>query len=155
MFSKWLKSNKAPVVDPIAEARLDEALNDVGQQFVAQSVKRLPMDDVNLAWRSQLNEKLLVEQTRIRKVRKQNLIWRPVAGLAMASALAFTLMIPRSTLTTIEPNGAIEANVMHAHMIAERNYELTGSAVVTRETNLDAVPQTASYEWEEADLGAL
>lgn len=152
----WRKRSKPSFsMDPIAEAKLDEALNELGQQFIAQSVKRLSNEDVSLVWRSRLNEALVVEQSKAQKTRRVRLIWRPISGFAAASVCAFVLISNQATIDPPRSSARLEADVIHAHVLAQRSYELTGSSVVTDETDIEAIPASFDYQWEEADLGAL
>lgn len=141
-------------MDVVQEARLDEALNSPVQQSIAQGVKRLSSETPSMAWRSQLNERLLAEAAKKRAERRRRaLVWRPVAGLAVASALTMAILIPNRNLAG--PSGrSVEADVWSAHSVAEKNFYLTGTTGVARETDSNALAN-ASYDWEAADLTAL
>lgn len=154
MFKQKNQASKA-TIDPIVEARLDEALNASDQQFIAQSVKRLENEDVSLAWRSGLNEKVLAMSAEGKKRRKIALVWRPAAGLAMASALTFAVFttLDRGAVdgssTAVRPS--IEAAAVDAHLSAFHREELGSVQLVS--TSSSSTPN--SIEWQESDLGAF
>jgi hypothetical protein len=132
------------------------ALNEKGQQFVSQAVKQLPLDEVNLAWRSQLNEKLLQESSKVKSSRMRvNYVWRPMAGVAVGAALALALIAPRGGFNSISSVPSIEVSLMQAHISADQSHELIGSAYVSNDFQPNGMVIPANYEWQESDLGAL
>lgn len=143
------------IADPIREERLNRALNGVDQQFVAQAIKRMPEDQVDLAWRSALNERLLQESGRHRAVRRRmSLLWRPMGLAAVAGAFALALLLPRENPSTsfqgkVQP---IESTIVQVHSAAKSRYDLTGSALP-----VDATSQVAnnSFDWQPSDLESL
>ncbi len=156
MFSFMKKMQNREIVDPIKEANFDLALNEKGQQFVAQAVKQIPVEDVSLAWRSQLNEKLLQESAKVSSTRKRiNFVWRPMAGVAVGAALAFALIVPRNDGVGSIQSYSVEASLMQAHISADRSHELIGSAIVSADNQSNGFVMPANYEWQETDLGAL
>ena len=156
MFSFMKTMLNREIVDPIKEAKLDVALNEKGQQFVAQAVKQIPAEELSLAWRSNLNEKLLQESAKVSSTRKRiNFVWRPMAGVGVGAALAFALLVPRNADFSLVHPSSVEASMMQAHIAADRSHELIGSALVSADNQSNGIVMPANYEWQESDLGAL
>lgn len=140
-------------VDVVKEAHLDEKLNEPGQQQVAQAVKQLANDDVSLAWRASLNAKIAAEAKVVKKKRQVAFVFRPAAGLALASALALVVMTNRPTTTTssgFDTAAELEAQVLQEHLSAERSTELMGSPYVRTASTGNPQPY-----YDSADLETL
>jgi hypothetical protein len=72
--------------------RIDERLEESGQQVVRALVRDLPEEPVSLAWRSELNEKLNKAAASRRRVRRFWNITAPSLALSAACALAFMML---------------------------------------------------------------
>lgn len=143
------------VEDPIREERLNRALNGVDQQLMAQAVKRMPEDQVDLAWRSALNERLLQESRQHRAARRRmSLFWRPMGLAAAAGAFALALLLPRGdTGVGLQVKSQpIETTIVQVHSAAKSRFDLTGSALPVDAT---AQGDSSSFEWQPSDLESL
>lgn len=149
------KFDKVIEADPIREERLNRALNGVDQQFVAQAIKRMPEDQVDLAWRSALNERLGQEAGRNRAARRRvSLLWRPMGLAAATGALAITFLLPRNE-PGFEYNvkaQPIETTIVQVHSAAKSRFDLTGSALPADATATNA---STPIEWQASDLESL
>lgn len=143
------------VADPIREERLNRALNGVDQQFVAQAIKRIPEDQIDLAWRSSLNERLIQEAGRHKAARRRMaLLWRPMGIAAAAGALALAMLVPRSEIDSdfhvkAQP---IETTIVQVHSAAKSRFDLTGSALPA---DASVTSVSAPMEWQPSDLESL
>lgn len=76
---------------------IDEKLNCASQLKIKEVVKSLPEEELSLAWRSELNEKLLAIQAPVRKA-WWKAMWVPSSGLALAAAIASVMFFaPKPT----------------------------------------------------------
>lgn len=138
-------------MDPIREALLDAELNSAEQVRIANIVRSLPQDEMSLAWRSDLNSKLAASAAPP-KPSLARLVWRPVAGLAIASVLTFAIVVSRPQSSEIAVRTELESAIGGAHVVAQTNAELIGFGVEPLPSQ--AVGQTASFD-REVDLGAF
>jgi hypothetical protein len=91
-------------------------LNNAGQLAIRNLVRSLPEEPVSMAWRSSLNEQLLVMAAKKQKRRK--LLWfaTPTLGISMVTALAFVLMIhPTNRPAIVLPDRGIESAILSDH----------------------------------------
>ncbi|MBS1718485.1 MAG: hypothetical protein JSS72_12215 [Armatimonadetes bacterium] len=75
---------------------IDEALNSPSQKAVQEVVSNLPDEQVSMAWRSDLNQKLMAEVGSVR--RKRFVLYRlspALLGVGLAAAL-FVMRMPPS-----------------------------------------------------------
>lgn len=75
---------------------LDELLESPAQRATSKLVSELPDETVSLAWRSQLNEKLIAMAEKPKPRPFWAIAWKPAAGLAIASALALVVVLQMS-----------------------------------------------------------
>ncbi|MFZ4507493.1 MAG: hypothetical protein ACOYON_07330 [Fimbriimonas sp.] len=130
---------------------MDEALGGTGQQSVRSWVQSIPEDVPSMAWRSELNEKLLAMATQNAKKSWQSLVWRPALGLVMAGALAAILLIhPNSAATPKE--SSLEAHLLEQYRVERASAELVNYS--SSEMSVNTLPKFES-EVSEADLESL
>lgn len=151
-----IQSHPGTFMDPVKEAELDQKLNSVSQQFVAQAIKRSPDEELSMAWRSELNSKLAsVASDASKKQRRSAWIWRPTVGLVGACALAAVIWLPRSVSSdSAVPNASytLEQEIASAHVAAENSTMLVGAPVVLADAPLGS---TEEYEFVPIDLETL
>jgi hypothetical protein len=93
---------------------LDELLESPAQKATQNLLSGLPEETLSLAWRSQLNEKLIVIAEKPKPKPFWAIAWKPAAGLALASALALVFVLqmnpstaPSSTATAKDSSSVI------------------------------------------------
>ncbi len=133
----------------------DTLLEGSGQEFVRGLVANVPDDDLSMAWRSSLNERLL--QTAHVAPKKQRMAWflRPAMGLAFASALAAVLMIRMSppSSSIVRTTGSLEAALVRDH---EQNIvmsDVAGLGVNPMESR--PTDSNLGDDWSEVDFESL
>jgi hypothetical protein len=145
--------------DPIAEARIDEALNGTDQQFIAQAIKHMPSEEPSLVWRSALNEKVRELAVAKKKTAARWAILRPAMGLGLAATLAVMFLKPMGIesepRSTIAQQAGIESLMADAHLDAERGYDLGAVTLVVSGAESNRTNMNAQPTWDEFDLGAL
>jgi hypothetical protein len=92
-------------------------------------IQAMPDDVPSMAWRSELNERVLAESNRIQK--RRTLAWwsRPAAGFALASAFA-VMFISRATIqsNSVRDSVSFESALVSAHresQVSVTDYSLT------------------------------
>ncbi len=131
----------------------DTLLEGSGQEFVRKLVSNVPDDELSLAWRSALNERLLVAAP----LKKQKMAWflRPAMGLAFAGALAAVVMIRTSPMETpiVRSTGTLEAALVRDHQQNLMMSDVAGLGV----NPLESRPTESSVgdDWSEVDFTSL
>jgi len=101
------------------EEALDLKLASDSQLMVAKLVKDLPQDQVDLVWRSNLNEKLRVAASAAARRRLvTNWVLRPALGLSLAGAVFLVVLSgPRTSAPPTRQVGGpgIEAALVNAY----------------------------------------
>jgi hypothetical protein len=102
-----------------------------GQLTIAKLVKQLPEDQVDLVWRSRLNERLRAKMEAASR-RRRLVAWvlRPALGLSVAAAIfLFAISGPRPQQTAPPVNdsssGALEAALVDAYHSDVASDEIT------------------------------
>jgi hypothetical protein len=125
---------------------LDELLKD---ESVRGLVGALPEDEPSMAWRSELNEKLLSLQAKPRA--RWWASWRPMAGLAVAGALALTLLV-RSPQADPNPQvTGLDEVLIAAHRESAARQEIGAASVSSLRSDTGSGP---AY-YDEVDLSTL
>lgn len=110
---------------------LDSQLESAGQQAIRKIVEGLPDDTLSMAWRSQLNERLLAASTVRRPRFRLSWIAMPAAGAAVAYALAVAVFLhaPGTALPQAQPshNYAVEAGLLDAYRQESVTHEIEGA----------------------------
>lgn len=135
----------------------DNLLESTGQLQVRELVSNLPDDSLSLAWRSSLNEKLLVTAQKSR--RRQMLttwIMKPAFGLALAGAFAAVIMFRVSGMEDPLP---VAQGHLEAALVREHQQNVTLSDVVGYGINpMESHPTEGAVsmeDWSEVDIDSL
>lgn len=115
-------------------------------------VRSLPEETVSLQWRSELNERLLMEAAQPKRSWFA-WAWRPMAGLAAAAAITAVVMFnaPKPVETSTSDQSVAVVNQLYgAHETAVAYRTLGTPAPISEERPAD--PMSG---YEEVDLGAL
>lgn len=120
---------------------IDEKLSRPDQEMVRASVKALPEEMPSMAWRSQLNEKIL--QTAKKQRSRQRLWWifTPSIGFAAAAALTFVMLfhppVKHVTLPPAQPPVAssLEDSLVGIAADSTVSDDVTGSGMHLRDVS--------------------
>ena len=120
----------------------DEKLESEAQRQVARLVQELPQHEVNLSWRSNLNDKIRL----LEKPKRQlwQAFWMPVSGLAVAGALAM-LMVNRPS-SIAEPT--LEQSIVSAHDQVVAAHAM-GALVMAEDSPADRLDTGTQFETED------
>lgn len=107
---------------------VDAALDNEGQKSVAKLIKDLPEDTVSLAWRSQLNEKLL--KCAVAKKRPVPIwLWGSLGSAAVAGCLGVVLTLQFIATPQTSNVSGIESSIVSAHRNSVALAEVSGSGL--------------------------
>jgi len=123
---------------------IDALLGAEAQQDVRSVVAGLSEDMPSMAWRAQLNERLLQMAPPVRRS-PWVAVWRPALGLGLAGVLAVTLVNPRPTTIRTE-SASLEASLVQLHEQSSWGIDF-GSEEVS--------PAPAGNTWTESDIDLL
>lgn len=138
------------------EAKLDASLEANAQKTVASLVSELEDETPTLAWRSELNEKLLkIDRSR---PRQQTLIWKTAFGLGLAACLAWVALtvrpLPTGPAAVVSPTSqSLEAQLLEVHEQHVNVRLVAGSGLLNHVESEPAPAQSAAIQWSESDLG--
>jgi hypothetical protein len=139
----------------LTEAELDARLNSAEQLWIAKSVASLPEEQVSMAWRSQLNEKLRASAP----VKKARRVWQvlvPATAFASCLVLGVTIFLSRETVqspTAVE-SGAVEAAIVASYREHSSSRDVGGVGLHLEELD-NTTDESVEPLFSEADLGAL
>lgn len=134
------------------ERELDEKLAQT--QSIAGVVRSLPEETLSMAWRSSLNERVLVEAAKRQRSRHIAWIWRPAVGLALASSLAMAILWKSAPIEHRQPvSVSIEASLLDLHRESVVASEVAGQGSVG--TVEEAPKVEFTNPWTEDDLNSL
>ena len=135
----------------------DMKLTSPGQEIVRSIVKSLPEEPLSMAWRSSLNEQLLLIAAK--QKRRKRLLWvaSPIAGFSFAMALAFVVMFnPSRSIRNTSSVPGIESAIISDHHSSSITNEVSAAGLNLNEVNSDANqfdPQDGI--WNESDVESL
>ncbi len=129
------------------------------QDAMRQLVRELPEESVSLAWRSQLNEKLLAEAAKpARRPSRMRGLLRPAFGLAAALVLgALVLWQPKESQTVLVRQAApadLEAALLSAHRRDSSLRDVAGYGLSVQEASSEYRAQGVDPSFE-IDLSPL
>ncbi len=136
---------------------IEPELNSTSQQFVARVVSALPDDQPSMAWRSGLNEQLLIVAAKRRK-RSRLIAWtlRPALGLGLASAVMVAMVTSRTPSRIVSKHEAsVEGLVVAEH---QQSSDLAQVSWVDRSSLESTEPSPkprSTVNWSELDTESL
>jgi hypothetical protein len=141
----------------LSENELDARLESPDQMRVRNLVQSLGDEPVSMAWRSELNEKIL--SAVVARQRKRRFAWilSPALGLGVAGALAVVLVTKTPEAPRFESHNTapgIEANLVASFKDSINYTEVTGVGLNADEA-INGKSSVASYDSAEVDLGSL
>ncbi len=135
----------------------DSRLNTPGQVAIRSLVSALPEEEVSMAWRSSLNQQLM--QIAAKKQRRKRFLWiaSPIAGLSVASALAFVVMLqPFAHKPIVRPDTGIESAILADHYSSTILSDVTSAGLNSTEVSTEAnVKDPEQGIWNESDVESL
>jgi len=143
---------------------MDEKLESVSQQAMRSVVKGMPEDALSMAWRSSLNEKLLLEAATKQKRRRINWFLRPALGLGLACTLAVVMVFHgQGGAAKFRPaagSNGLEAALVNVHQQSTLASEVAGVGLspvemVAYGPSSRSELATPAPNWSEADLDSL
>lgn len=122
------------------------------------SIAEIPEEQVSLAWRSRLNERVAQIAAVTKRKTRWISIWRPALGLGLAGALAaaFMMRMAASSGPAFAPKPAVEEALIQAHEMSVQGSEIAGAGLAQHE----AVPVASNseselFDWSEVDVDTL
>lgn len=118
----------------------DAQLNTDGQQAMANVVKKMEGDELSLAWRSQLNSKLM-QMDQKKQRRKISLRWLSFGSLASVGAAAAFMSMNMFGSTNSAPQSAVAARTSFATDLEKVHQEsvilasVSGAPIGTQESS--------------------
>lgn len=128
------------------ENELEELLKDARMPTL---LGQLPEDEPSLAWRSELNQKL----TALQRAPKAPwwATWRPIAGLALAGALALTMFFGAPKPETVQSQAALDEVLIAAHRESVARQEIGAAPVSALQSDTGNQPAL----FDEVDVTTL
>jgi hypothetical protein len=135
----------------------DEMLDSVGQQAVRKIVQALPEDSLSMAWRSSLNERLVVAVAQKQKKKRMAWIVRPALGLSLATVFALIVMFqPSWRRSMATPDRGIESAIMSDHHNSVLLNDVGNAGLNANEVTSEANPEDPDDDmWSDADAQSL
>ena len=136
---------------------MEREVKDIDQKLEAlepmrKLIEDLPEDGLSMAWRADLNEKLRALAP-TPKSRTWGWLWKPAAGLGLASVLAVAILIksPSANPSTAVAESAIAQAMLEAHQQSVAQQELETVSTEALGSDTSNVP----FDWNESDLTTL
>ena len=118
---------------------------------VREIIQEMPEDVLSLTWRSQLNEKILVESARIQRRRKLSWWSRPAASLVLAGGLALVFLVRAPMMNArVADAPSIESTLLNVHR--ESQVSVTDVSLTSSEADEYGVTIPHPDGWTESDL---
>ena len=135
----------------------DGKLNSAGQQAIRSIVSGLPEEPLSMAWRSSLNEQLLLVAAKQQKKRRFLWVARPLAGVSFATALAVIVLIqPFSHKAVVVPDHGLESAIMADHHQSAAASDVTSAGLNFNEVTTEAnASDPEDGVWSESDVESL
>lgn len=135
----------------LRQPELDKKIESTAD--VGRTVRALPEESVSMAWRSQLNERLIAEAAKTRP-RTPRWFWLPATGLGLATTLAVALLV-RGNLDPVAAPG-VEAELVRMHQVAAEAPEVLGAGLTAVESTQRTPETVPTFDsWNEVDLESL
>jgi hypothetical protein len=128
---------------------LDHRLQEPGQQAVRRAVAQLPEDAPSLAWRAELNEKLIAASRQ--KQRKDRWVFwgRPGLAVACSVVLAAVIWMRPDSNGSLVTERSLEAQIVQVHSDSEALSEVPFTSALGAP---DSGEGSAQPQWEASDL---
>lgn len=134
---------------------LDELLSSTAQQAVRDVVRELPEESLSLAWRSQLNERLIQVQPKSRLRTRFERAWIPAVGLALAGCLAMVVTLRNPAVQTQQAPRDIEASLVRSYAERTTMEDLATDGLSIHEVSETTLAADSSDPWTDTDLDSL
>jgi len=127
----------------------DAQLESSNQVMVSNLVKRLPEENLSMAWRSSLNERIRLEAEKRQKQRRARVVWSSSLGFGMAGAILLMLVVP----TTLQQPSQSVPTGNKTEVLESSLYALHQESVVLSAVSSTGVSYRQTQEFENSDLG--
>ncbi len=138
----WPNDKKEQVIS-------DSKLESTQQQAIASLVKKLPEENLSMAWRSSLNERIRAEADKKRKQRRTRIVWSSSLGFGMAGAILLMVMVPNA----IRPTSDVLPSSNKTEVLESSLYALHQESVVLGGVSSTGVAYRRTQEFDNSDLG--
>ena len=138
--------------------KIDQALDSAGSQTVRRIVRELADEELNMVWRSQLNEKIQLATLARSRRALTGFLWKGGLGLGLAGIMMFTvfLRMPTSSAPTGNSNQSLEAVLLSSHSEAAVAIEVSGPGTLTIDSaSTKQADPASSNDWSITDTEAL
>lgn len=125
---------------------MDDKLNQPSQHAIRKIVSELPDDSLSLAWRAQLNAKLMEVQPA--KSPWYVFSWRPMAAFGLASLMLGAMIVPKMLPSA---NGSLEESLGRFHQAILLEDGVGSMNVPVSQP----ITRTDGESWQESDLDLL
>jgi len=134
---------------------LDALLKSESQQAISKFINELPDENLSMAWRSSLNERLRGTEAVPRWKLRLGTSWRPAVGLALATclAIAVTLRTPQTVRPAADSN--LEASLVSTYDDSVNSETVAGAGLSVHEVSDTTSTSNSSSDWSESDLNSL
>ena len=135
----------------------DSQLNTPPQLAIQSAVRLLPDEPLSMAWRSSLNEQLLLVAAKQRKKRRLFWVASPLAGVSLATAMAVIVLIhPTIHAPKVVPTQSLETAILSDHHKSALSNDVTSAGLNLNEVTSDANSSPPEDGvWTEADVESL
>ena len=115
---------------------IDERLSSESQIAMSNVVKSLPDDSLSMAWRSQLNERVLADHARFERKRRFWVFARPAMAAVAAASLAVVFIRRTPTPSVVQrPAGSVEQTLIQAHVDTSQGMDVAGIGLTPDEVD--------------------
>lgn len=134
---------------------VDQELNSPAQLQMRDAVRALPEEPLSLAWRSDLNTRLLGAAARKRKLDLFGWVWKPTAGLALAGALAVAIMFKPMAPSQPTVTTGIEKDLVSHFVDTTASTEVAGDGISVGEVKDATAAHPVPTDLDQEDVGAI
>ncbi len=139
---------------PDAERMLDARLGADDLRLVSHAVAQLEQDELSLAWRSALNERLLELQP-VKRKSWWAVAWRPALATGLAASV-LTVALFRSGPAPSSHAESLENELIRIHLDSAAALDLAGTGLVPHEVaSARPAPVEEELDWSSVDLDLL
>jgi len=135
--------------------KLDALLNSAGQQAIREAVNAMPEEQLSLAWRSDLNERLRQVRPTSKWRVTINATWKPAVMFALGGCLVMALMLRTTPLSSPKGSDNVEASLVAAFDDSANSEEVAGPGLGMHEVGDTTQASDSSSDWTDSDLTNL